>query len=168
MNRIRSIAITFVSLIASCSPTAVVLPTLGPPPTTEVTPSPMAGTAAPAPAPTPLPSSGPVAADLDGVLTTPELAHRLPLGVSIDDNRIARPQSGFNAASIVWHAPADGYEVRYLLLFQERDAAEIGPVRSARTYTAHWTAELRGALAHYGGDQVSRDWMTPNAGRLFT
>src|SRR5688572_24359706 len=165
MNRIRTIAIALVAGIAACSPTAVVLPTLGPPPTTEVTPSAMPGTATPAASPTPLPSSGPVAVDLDGVLTTPELAHRLPLGVSIDDNRIARPQSGFNAASIVWHAPADGYEVRYLLVFQERDASAIGPVRSARNYIAHWTAELHGALAHYGGDQVSRDWMTPNAGR---
>jgi hypothetical protein len=109
-----------------------------------------------------------VAADLDGVLTTPELAHRLPLAVSIDDGRVARPQTGFNAASIVWHAPADGYEVRYLLVFQERDAAAIGPVRSARNYIAHWAAELRAALAHYGGDQVSRDWMTANRGRLFT
>lgn len=171
MNQIRSIAIAVVAGIAGCSPTAVVVPTVGPSPTSEVTPSASAlGTATPAPAPsgTPLPSGGLVAADLDGVLTTPELAHRLPLGVSIDDNRIARPQTGFNAASIVWHAPADGYEVRYLLVFQELDASEIGPVRSARNYIAHWTAELRGALAHYGGDQVSREWMTPNAGRLFT
>ena len=109
-----------------------------------------------------------MAADLDGVITTPELAHRLPLCVSIDDNRVARPQSGFNAASIVWQAPADGYEVRYLLVFQEQDATKIGPVRSVRNYIAHWTAELRGAMAHYGADRVSRDWIGVNRGKLFT
>jgi hypothetical protein len=109
-----------------------------------------------------------VAADLDGVLTTPDLAHRLPLVVSIDDSRVARPQAGFNAASVVWQAPADGYESRYLLAFQENDAELIGPVRSARLYLAQWAAEVRGALAHYGGDLLTRKWMTANRGRLFT
>lgn len=109
-----------------------------------------------------------VAADLDGILTTIELAHRLPLAVAIDDSRAARPQAGFNATSIVWHAPADGYEARYLLVFQEEDAATIGPVRSARNYIANWTAELRGALAHYGGDRLTRAWMAANRGTLFT
>ena len=43
------------------------------------------------------PSTALVPADLDGVLVAPELAHRLPLAVMIDDSRAARPQSGFNA-----------------------------------------------------------------------
>lgn len=109
-----------------------------------------------------------VAADLDGVLSDPAVAHRLPLAVSIDDNRVARPQSGFNAASIVWQAPADGYEVRYLLLFQEQDAPEVGPVRSGRLYIAQWAAEQGSALAHYGGDKLSLTWIRANRGALFT
>jgi hypothetical protein len=115
------------------------------------------------------PSSVPLeGADLDGVLTTFELAHRLPLSVSIDDSRAARPQSGFNGTSMVWHAPADGYETRYLLVFQEDDASDIGPVRSTRNYSVHWTAEHRGGLAHYGGDRVSRELISAHSGKLFT
>lgn len=98
----------------------------------------------------------------------PSLAHRLPLAVSIDDARVARPQSGFNAASVVWQAPADGFETRYLLVFQEADAPDIGPVRSARMYLAQWAAELDAGFAHYGGDLLSRTWMSENRGDRFT
>jgi len=114
----------------------------------------------PSPVPSPIPTEGPiVAADLDGLLVDRALAHRLPLAVSIDDARAARPQSGFNAASIVFHAPADGYETRYLMIFQEGDATDIGPVRSARIYLAQWAAELQAGFAHYGGDLLTLRWL---------
>jgi hypothetical protein len=123
------------------------------------------------PSPDHLPSVSPtglLAADLDGVFTMPDLAHRLPLVVSIDDSRQARPQSGFNAASIVWQAPVDGYESRYLLVLQEAEASSIGPVRSARFYLAHWAAELDAGFAHFGGDRMTRAWLLANQGALFT
>jgi hypothetical protein len=114
----------------------------------------------PTAAPSPSPTEGLiVAADLDGVLLDRELAHRLPLAVSIDDARAARPQSGFNAASIVFHAPADGYEARYLMIFQEGEATAVGPVRSARIYLAQWAAELQAGFAHYGGDVLTLRWL---------
>jgi hypothetical protein len=154
-------------LLAACSSAVTPAPS-GPSPTSAV----LQATDAPTPvAPesvAPTMDPGPYAADLDGVLTTADLAHRLPLFVAIDDNKIARPQSGFNAASVIWQAPADGYETRYLLGFQELDAPTIGPVRSGRLYLAQWAAEWRGALAHYGGDRLTRAWMTANAGSLFT
>ena len=40
--------------------------------------------------------------DLDGVLTQPDLAHRLPMAIMIGDNAPARPQLGFSSASIVY------------------------------------------------------------------
>jgi hypothetical protein len=101
-----------------------------------------------------------VPADLTGVLVAPELAHRLPLAVMIDDNRVARPQSGFNAASLVYQAPADGYETRYLLVFGEGDTGDIGPVRSARFYLVQWAQEVEAALSHYGGDRRTRTYIT--------
>ena len=130
-------------------------------------------TASPAATPTPTATSVPtesglVAADIDGVLADPAKAHRLPLVVSIDDARVARPQSGFNAASLVFQAPADGFETRYLLVFQEGDASQVGPVRSARIYLAQWASEFRAALAHYGGDRLTRTWMSANRGKVFT
>jgi hypothetical protein len=160
-------SVLLVALLSACSPAVSPAPS-GPAPTLEAVAAVATPSPSPSPRPEPTPSDELVAADLDGVLTSAALAHRLPLVVSIDDNRIARPQSGFNAASIVWQAPADGYESRYLLVIQERDTAAIGPVRSARLYLAQWAAELRGALAHYGGDRLTRAWMSANRGRLFT
>jgi len=52
----------------------------------------------------------------------------------VDDNKVARPQSGISSASIVYQAPADGGEDRYMMVFQEGTASAIGPVRSARPY----------------------------------
>ena len=108
-----------------------------------------------------------VAADLDGVLVDGPLAHRLPIAVSIDDAGAARPQSGFNAAAIVYQAPVDGYETRYLMVFQERDATTIGPVRSGRLYLAQWASEYGSIFGHYGGDRITRAWMTANSRSLF-
>lgn len=158
--------------LAACSPSAAAPePTETPPAVATAT-----ATAAPSatPRPTPTPEPTPVitpepsllAADLDGLLVAPALAHREPIAVSIDDSRVARPQSGFNGASLVWHAPADGYETRYLLIFQEGESASIGPVRSARLYLAHWAAELRAAFGHYGGDRVTRQWLAANTKKL--
>ncbi len=132
-------------------------------PTPATTPAAVgAPTLAPSPTPSPTPSAVPPAplvpttADLTGVTTDAARAHRLPIAVMLDDNRIARPQSGFNQASIVYQAPADGGEDRYMLVFQEGDSAEIGPVRSARVYFVHWVSEMKAAIAHYGGDLRSR------------
>lgn len=123
-----------------------------PSPIPAATPVPSASpSASPSPAPTPTPDS--LTADLSGVLVSKELAHRLPIAVIIDDNRIARPQSGFNGAAIVYQAPADGGETRYLFIFQERDSRDVGPVRSGRIYLAEWASEVRAAIGHYGGDR---------------
>ncbi len=86
---------------------------------------------------------------------------RLPLAVMIDDNVPARPQSGFNAASIVYQAPADGGEDRYMLVFQESDGPDIGPVRSGRPYFVYWAAEYRAGFAHYGGDEKTLKKVIP-------
>lgn len=80
------------------------------------------------------------------------IAARLPVAVMVDDNAVARPQYGFNAASIVYQAPADGGEDRYMLVFQEQDAPRVEPIRSGRPYFVNWASEYRAAFAHYGGD----------------
>jgi hypothetical protein len=98
--------------------------------------------------------------------TETALANRLPLAVMIDDNVIARPQSGFNAASIVYQAPADGGEDRYMLVFQELDGPDIGPVRSGRPYFVNWAAEYRAGFAHYGGDLKMQQYVPTINGRL--
>jgi len=109
-----------------------------------------------------------VASDLDGVLAPKDLAHRLPIAIMIDDNIIARPQSGFSSASIVYQAPADGGEDRYMLVFQEGTAKDIGPVRSARPYYVYWVDEYKALFGHFGGDVKSLQQVIPaNAKNIY-
>lgn len=150
-------------VLSACSPT----PAPASPSLAGVTATPPTPTAAPTPttSPSPIPSLSPMAgvdptiADLTGEKVDPALAHRLPIAVTIDDNRVARPQSGFNAASVVYQAPADGGETRYMLVFQEGDSPQIGPVRSGRIYFVQWASEVHAAFAHYGGDQRTRAYL---------
>lgn len=101
--------------------------------------------------PTPLPP-GWTYSDLDGVPAAASRAHRLPLAIMVDDQAAARPQSGISSASIVYQAPADGAQDRYMMVFQEGIASDIGPVRSARPYFVYWAAEYHALYGHYGGD----------------
>ena len=121
-----------VTASASASPTEVPTPTEAP------TESP--------------PPGGLVFSDLDGVLAPADLAHRLPLAISIGDNAVARPQSGFSSASIVYQSYEEYSEDRYLMIFQEGTATDIGGVRSARPYFVRWVAEYKGLYGHFGGD----------------
>jgi hypothetical protein len=107
----------------------------------------------PTPSPTLQPSPTPVLvpAPLTGRLVPPEVAARRPIAVMIDDLAAARPQSGFAAASVVWQAPAEGGIPRYMLVFQDEDPGDVGPVRSAREYYIAWAAEWHSVFAHVGG-----------------
>jgi len=93
--------------------------------------------------------------DLDGVAAPKTLAHRLPLAVMIADNVESRPQSGISTASIVYQAYADGGETRYMMIWQEGTATDIGPARSARPYYVYWAAEYKPLYGHIGGDAHS-------------
>ena len=153
-------ALAFSILLAACGSTTA------PTPTAEITPSPTATPSqTPSLTPDPTPSGLPAGmayADLDGVVVSEELAHRLPMAIMIDDNKPARPQSGFSSASIVYQAPADGGEDRYMMVFQEGTASDIGPVRSARPYFVYWAAEYKALYGHYGGDSESLNSVIPS------
>ena len=82
---------------------------------------------------------------------SPAVAKRHVVAVMIDDHPDARPQSGFNDASVVWQAPAEGGIPRYMLWFQDSVPPSVGPVRSARLYFLAWAAEWNAVYAHVGG-----------------
>lgn len=106
--------------------------------------------------------------DLDGVAAPKAKAHALPMAVMIDDNTVARPQSGISSASIVYQAYADGGEDRYMFVFQEGTAVDIGPTRSARPYYVYWAAEYKALYAHVGGDAHSLRQTIPTlAGSIY-
>ena len=141
---------------ASASPSATAVPSPSDSPTPFESPTSTIDLG-----PTPLPL-GTAYADLDGVATTNAFAHREPIAIMVDDNKVARPQSGISSASIVYQAPADGGEDRYMMVFQEGTASSIGPVRSARPYYVYWAAEYKAVFGHYGGDRQSRKVTIPS------
>ena len=124
------------------SPTVVPSPTVAPTPTR---PAPTV------PPPTPRPTPQTVPGPLTGLPVSLEAALRHPIAVMVDDHVDARPQSGFNAASIVWHAPAEWGIPRYMLVFQDEIPAGVGPIRSARQYYVEWAAEYGAMYVHHGG-----------------
>ena len=128
-------------------------PALAAPPGGAVPPSSASGGAPAVASPTdaPSPTPGLVPAPLTGLLVAPALAARHPIAVMVDDQADARPQSGFNAASIVWQAPAEGGIPRYMMVFGEGDPPAVGPVRSSREYFITWAAEWRALYVHVGG-----------------
>jgi hypothetical protein len=123
---------------ASAGPTATASPTPG-------------ASATPSPTPTPVPTPVLVRAPLTGRLVTERVAKQHPIALMIDDAPAARPQSGFNAASVVWQAPAEGGVPRYMLVFQDQMPRDVGPVRSARAYFIAWAAEWKAVYGHVGG-----------------
>jgi hypothetical protein len=135
---------------ASATPSAMPSDSPSPFPSPSDSPTPI-----PSPSDTPTAAPAPgelVYADLDGVLIRSDLAHRLPMAISIGDNAVARPQSGFSSASIVYQSYEEYGEDRYLMIFQEGTATDIGGVRSARPYFVRWVAEYKGLYGHFGGD----------------
>jgi hypothetical protein len=113
-------------------------------------PTPIA-TATPVPTTTPVPTPALVADPLTGRKVTQAVAQRHVIAVMIDDQQDARPQSGFTDASVVWQAPAEGGIPRYMMLFHDRVAPSVGPVRSSRLYFIAWAAEWDAVYAHVGG-----------------
>lgn len=152
---IVALAILVAAQIGTLFPRDAAAATGTPGPATQPSPSSVAvlPSAAPptAPPPTPEPTPVLVPAPLTGIPVSPKAAEQHPIAVMIDDQADARPQSGFNAASIVWHAPAESGIPRYMLIFQEQIPKDIGPVRSARQYYIEWAAEWNSLYVHAGG-----------------
>jgi hypothetical protein len=134
-------------------PVALTEPSAAPSPAPSASASDPAATPSPTPTPTPTPKPTPVLvpAALTGRLVSQRDAAQHPIALMIDDAPAARPQSGFNAASVVWQAPAEGGTPRYMMVFQEQMPKDVGPVRSARYYFITWAAEWKAVYGHVGG-----------------
>jgi len=148
------------SLVAAVSPAVTPAPAT---PTATVPP-----TATPEPTPSPTPTPPPVAATTDGIwlpASEAALATRHPMAVMIDDQALARPQSGLASANIVWQAPAEGGIPRYMAIFQTTAAPAIGPVRSSRLYFVAWAAEWKAMYVHVGGAPNALAYLHANTGK---
>jgi hypothetical protein len=156
---IATLGILVASQIGTLLPGGAVAATRAPGPSPSPVPSPtlvaVEPTGSPVPPTEPPPTLPPppslVPAPLTGMLVTPEAATRHVIAVMVDDQADARPQSGFNSASMVWQAPAEGGIPRYMLLFQDTIPDGVGPVRSSREYYIEWAAEWNSMYVHAGG-----------------
>lgn len=76
-------------------------------------------------------------------------------GIMIENSPSARPQSGLQAAGVVYEAIAEGGITRFLALYQQGKPQLIGPVRSVRLYYVDWVAPFQASIAHIGGSQFA-------------
>lgn len=76
---------------------------------------------------------------------------RPALAVKIENSAAARPQTGLNAADIVWEQVVEGGITRFVAVYHSTLPPEIGPVRSIRPMDAAIAAPLGGLLAFSGG-----------------
>lgn len=90
-------------------------------------------------------------APLTGIEVDPDQAKAPITGVMIENSPNARPQTGLDAADIVFEAVAEGGITRFLALYQHDIPSTVGPVRSLRPYFVDWVMGFDAPIAHVGG-----------------
>jgi hypothetical protein len=81
-----------------------------------------------------------------------QVPRRPALAIKVDNYPTARPQSGLDAADIVYEEPVEGGITRLVAVFQCQGAALVGPIRSARAVDLQILDELsRPLFIHAGG-----------------
>ncbi len=71
--------------------------------------------------------------------------------MKIENPREVRPQTGLDAADVVWEQVVEGGVTRFVAVFHSAIPAEVGPIRSVRPMDPAITAPLRGVIAFSGG-----------------
>jgi hypothetical protein len=79
------------------------------------------------------------------------VASRPALSVKIDNIAAALPQAGLNTADVVVEQPVEGGLTRLFATWQSKDAAQVGPVRSARPVDALLLRQLGPSLFAFAG-----------------
>ena len=117
--------------------------------------APSTSSSKPAPTTTTPPSTTPPPPPLYPLtgVQAPGLVNRPALAVKIENSIDARPQTGLNAADMVWEEVVEGGITRSVAVYQSGVPAEIGPVRSVRPMDPAIAAPLHGLFAFSGGQQ---------------
>lgn len=130
------LAVAAVLALAACSPGASPAPTATPDTTADK------GTP---PSPT-MPSAWP----LTGVRAD-DVAARPALAVKIENAPQARPQTGLEAADLVWEEVVEGGITRFVAVYHSQLPETVEPVRSVRPMDPDVVAPMHGILAYSGG-----------------
>jgi len=122
----------------------------------------VAGTTTTRPAPTTTTTTvpaGPTSSALTGLpFSDPSIADRPVVAVKFDNvEGRSTPQVGIAAAEVVYEVPVEGQVTRFLALFQQTDAAPIGPIRSARGSEIGVLEELNRPLFTWHGANALLD-----------
>jgi hypothetical protein len=78
-------------------------------------------------------------------------AARPALTVKIENEALARPQSGLQAADLVYEEFIEGGDTRFVAVFQSTDADPVGSIRSVRPTDPLIVRPLGGLFAYSGG-----------------
>lgn len=106
----------------------------------------------PAPtSPTKVPAETKVASPINGEMVPDYELKNHPLAVMIENHPDARPQSGLINAAAVYEAITEGGITRFMAVFMQNGATQVGPVRSARSFFIDWASEYSAYYAHAGG-----------------
>jgi hypothetical protein len=96
---------------------------------------------------------------LTGVAGEP--AARPAMSIKIENSNAARPQTGLQAADVVWEQMVEGGVTRFNAVYHSMIPEEVGPVRSVRPMDAGISAAYGGLIVFSGGQppfvQATRD-----------
>ena len=81
----------------------------------------------------------------------PARAARQALTVKIENEPPARPQSGLQAADVVYEVLIEGGDTRFVAIFHSTDADPIGSIRSVRPNDPDLVGPIGGLFAYSGG-----------------
>ena len=99
---------------------------------------------------------GPPVYPLTGVLLDdPAIAARPALIVKIDNAPGARPQTGFNAADLVYEEIVNDNLTRFAMVFHSRGSDPVGPIRSGRIQDINLFGSLQHPLFSWSGGNAT-------------
>lgn len=126
------------------------------------TPTPIQVVLIPTPTPPATPTPAPLAGDIapfTGLKAdNPEHLHERPVMICINNDPAGRAAHyGLSLADVIYEYIVDGFSLtRLTAIYQSKDAARVGPVRSARMPNIWMTYMYDGALACSGGSDEIR------------
>ncbi|GMA32399.1 DUF3048 domain-containing protein [Litorihabitans aurantiacus] len=80
-----------------------------------------------------------------------EIEERPAVAVKIENSPQARPQTGLEAADVVWEEMVEGGITRFNAVYHSQIPETVGPIRSVRPMDAGIAAPLQGLIAFSGG-----------------
>lgn len=92
-----------------------------------------------------------VPAPLTGLGVAPDAATRTAVSVKVDNSPAGRPQAGLGDADVLFEEKVEGGVTRFIAVFQSKDAALVGPIRSLRTTDPGIVSAVGGVFAFSDG-----------------